>query len=36
MKAARPRSKYAGWGFGAVLEDMRRTARRKLRGGKKK
>jgi hypothetical protein len=27
-----PRSKYAGWGYGAVVKDLRRKARKKLRG----
>lgn len=25
----RPRSKYAGWGYGAILEDLRRQRRRR-------
>lgn len=26
-KAFRPRPRYAGWGYGAIVEDMRRRAR---------
>lgn len=28
-RVAKPKSQYAGWGYGAVVEDMRRKARRK-------
>lgn len=33
-RAAIPKSLYAGWGFGAVIEDMRRKARRRRRRGR--
>jgi hypothetical protein len=29
--SARPRSKYAGWGYGAIVTDLRRQAARKRR-----
>lgn len=31
QRTAKPRPKYAGWGYGAVVQDLRRRRRRKER-----